>query len=290
MTKKPGNVLVVGSINIDAGVRVERFPEPGETVFGRSMGQSLGGKGANQALAAARHGARVRFIGAVGRDDHGDRAMGILSAAGVDIGGISVLPDKPTGTAAIAVGPTGENTIIVASGANAEIVVTAQILGLSSGDVVLAQGEVPPAAIGAAAHAASPAGARFVLNLAPVVALPSEVLAIADPLVVNEHEAAELGIATIDGDWATAASDAVGVLARSVVITLGAAGAVYADADGSGHIAAVPTTVVDTTGAGDAFVGALAAVLAGGLSLADAVNTGVIEAARVVALPGASPA
>jgi len=290
MTNPAGVVQVVGSINIDAAVRVERFPEPGETVFGSSMGESLGGKGANQALAAARRGARVRFVGAVGDDGHGSRAMDVLATAGVDVGGIAVLHGRATGTAAIAVGATGENTIIVASGANSEIVVTAQDLGLAAADVVVAQGEVPHEAISAAADASARSGARFVLNLAPVIALAPEVLAVADPLVLNEHEAAELGITASGGDWAAAAADAVGRLARSVVVTLGAEGAVYADPEGSGRVAAVPTDVVDTTGAGDAFVGALAAALAAGGTLADAVGAGAEEAARVVALPGASPA
>ncbi|MFD0559583.1 ribokinase [Stackebrandtia endophytica] len=286
---EPEQVIVVGSINVDAAVLVERFPEPGETVFGHSMGERLGGKGANQALAAARGGARVRFVGAVGDDGHGSRARGVLEAAGVDVGGIVTLPEESTGTAAIAVGPAGENTIIVASGANAAIVVTAQDLGLADGDVVVVQGEVPPAAISVAANASAEAGARFVLNLAPVIALPREVVAVADPVILNEHEAAELGVTASGGDWAGAAAGAVGSLARSVVITLGAEGAVYAGRDGVGHVDAVPTTVVDTTGAGDAFVGALAAALAAGGTLAEAVSAGATEAARVVALSGASP-
>ncbi|GAA5030891.1 PfkB family carbohydrate kinase [Microbacterium fluvii] len=271
-------VHVVGSINLDTIVRVAVFPAPGETVLGSAARRVIGGKGANQALAATAAGARTTFTGAVGDDEAGRDALAQLRGAGIDIGGVRTT-DAATGIALIAVDPSGENTIIVASGANALVDPSwCDRLALEAGDVVLVQGEVPVAAIDAAAAAAALGGARFVLNLAPPVEVSATTLAVCDPLVVNEHEASALGIAV----------DSAGGRVRSLVITLGAAGSAYADAQGKGTLPAAPAEVVDTIGAGDAFTGALAAALAGGAGLPAAVEAGAAYAAEIIGAVGAN--
>ncbi|MFI7442815.1 ribokinase [Nonomuraea indica] len=260
------DMVVVGSANADLVVRVQRHPAPGETVLGSDLAVHPGGKGANQAVAAARLGARVALLGRVGADGHGRLLRESLERDGVDL---SHLHDTPaaSGVAMIAVGPRGDNSIIVAPGANSlltedDVRLAAPLL--RAAPVVSLQLEIPLPAVLAAARLAR----RPVLNLSPAMAVPEELLALCDPLVVNEHEAAWLlGDA---GDPARQAKALLALGPRSVVITLGADGAVTAEAGAVRPVPSPRVTPVDTTGAGDAFTGALAWRLALGESLAGA--------------------
>ncbi|MCL2731647.1 MAG: ribokinase [Actinomycetia bacterium] len=336
-------LLVVGSANADLVVGVPRHPGPGETVLGDTdLAVHPGGKGANQAVAAARLGARVGFCGKVGRDAHGELIATALRDAGVGTSALSVAAGVPTGVALVTVASGGENSIVVAPGANArltaaevESAVTARVR------VVSAQCEVPLAAVRAAARRAP----RFVLNASPAEALAgapeaAEVLAHADPLVVNEHEMRVLlaalagrsgagerapseeapgrvresgahdgdgdgggngggngngdsdgdgdGGGKRDGEAAAAPEDLLRLGVRSAVVTLGSAGAVLVGADGVSTLVPAPKVeAVDTTGAGDAFTGALAWRLAEGDTLAGAVGWAVRAGAAAVQESGA---
>lgn len=271
-------VTVVGGINHDVTVRVERRPVPGETVVGDGPVTSPGGKGANMAVAAARAGVGVALCGAVGDDAAGREQVDALVAAGVDVAHVAARADHATGAALIVVTPDGENAIVVGTGANATLSddeVTAACTGAA---VVLAQTEVGARPVEVAARTA---GIRLMLSPAPVVPLAPEVLALADPLVVNEEEAAELAGAAD----ASTVRERTG--ARSVVVTLGAAGAEVADGGGVRRVPAPAVAAVDTTGAGDVLTGTLAAALAGGASLDDALAVAVTAAAESVAYAGA---
>ncbi len=274
-------VVVVGSVNADLTVRVAAHPSPGETVIGRSMAVMSGGKGANQAVAAARLGARVAFVGAVGDDELARPATATLREAGVGLAALSVVPGA-TGVAVVTVAVDGENTIVVVPGANASVsagVVNRHSDVVTGADVVVLQGEIPRDGIEAAARLAR---GRVVLNLAPVVELDPEVVRRADPLVVNEHEArgalALLGVADVqDGSHAGVVRALRTAGMRSVVVTLGPGGALVAG-EGIDDIVHVPAPVVqavDATGAGDAFVGALASRLAAGDPLLGAARLAV---------------
>lgn len=261
-------LVVLGSVNIDHTVVVERMPQPGETVLASALVTAVGGKGANQAVAAAAAGVRPVLLAAVGPD--AEAAVEELRAQDVDVSHLQH-STAPTGIAVITVGPDGENSIVVAQGANALLddVAVAQHVTELDPDLLLAQLEVPVAAVLAAARIAR----RFVLNYSPALPVPVELLELADPLIVNETEEAQ-----------------VSATPRSLVVTLGAAGARYRDADGEGHIPAPSVDVVDTTGAGDAFAGALAAALVTGASLQDAVRAGVLAGSEAVQYLGAQPA
>nr|WP_171169142.1 ribokinase [Streptomyces sp. I05A-00742] len=288
------DVLVIGSANADLTVRVDRRPGPGETVLGTDLVESSGGKGANQAAAAARLGARTALLAGVGDDAYGGLLLDAQRAAGVDTGHVRVVAGARTGTAMIVVGPDGDNTIVVSPGANAllspEDVAAARPVVAASA-VVSLQLEIPPATVRAAAALAVDTGTRVVVNPSPVPPeLDPSLLAAADPLVVNEHEARLLSGAG-DGDpaaWARALRERG---ARSVVVTLGAAGALVLDATAADPVAVpgIEVRAVDTTGAGDAFTGALAARLARGTTLADAARFAVRVAAASVTKPGAQP-
>jgi ribokinase len=289
-------VVVVGSINEDVELLVERAPRPGETLTAERTARRPGGKGANQAVAAARAGARVRMIGRIGADPAGARMLEALREERVDTHAVAALPGVPTGTAYITVTADGENTIVLERGANARLSpsdVAAEHAAFAGAAVMLAQLEVPIDTVTAAVRAAHDAGARSVVTLAPAQAVPDELLAGLDPLLVNEHEAGFLlGGGDGDGDVAEDAEQCarrlLGLGPRSVVITLGAAGAVVADATGAWRMpAGTVDEVVDTTGAGDAFAGALAAALADGASLADAVGAGMAAGAQAVGRAGA---
>ncbi|MFJ2619296.1 ribokinase [Glutamicibacter sp. NPDC087344] len=282
-------VTIVGSSNVDITALMARLPGPGETVLAQSYQLTPGGKGANQALAAQLAGARTEFIGAVGQDSHAQVALGQLAEAGVELGRVA-RANEATGVAIIQVDAAAENSIAVVPGANAQVtgeVVSA--LGSLHGIVVL-QGEIPASGITAAMDAASD---RVVLNLAPVIELPREYLLAANPLVVNEHEAA-LVLALLDGTEGLS-GDSEPVIAQnlldhgvsSVVITLGAQGCLVAQTHGIQTLPAVKTTAVDTTGAGDAFTGALAARLAHGDDLAQAAEFAGRFAALTVQAHGA---
>ncbi|WP_065964513.1 PfkB family carbohydrate kinase [Curtobacterium sp. UCD-KPL2560] len=301
MSSAPGTVVVVGSVNVDQVVTVTRHPRPGETLIGTGVEQLPGGKGANQAVAAARRGATTAIVGSVGRDAAADVATSLLAGSGVDLTHLRAV-DAPTGFAAVTVGADGENTIVVVPGANlatgaAAVAAAAPVVAGAS--VVVLQGEIPADGITAAAAAAT---GRVVLNLAPVVPVPRDVVLAADPLVVNEHEAA-LVLAQLDGDdpgqaqMGAAETDLVRSLlahgVRSVVVTLGARGALVGGAHGAGDdLLTVPSPrvhAVDSSGAGDAFVGALAASLAAGTTLAAAVHHAVRVGAYAVQRVGTQP-
>ena len=296
-----GRVVVLGSLNADVFARVARHPRPGETVLGSGGEVRAGGKGANQAAAAALAGARVVMVGAVGSDAYAAVATGNLAQAGVSLGGVRTV-DGPTGLALITVSADGENSIIVIPGANAQVgePELAQLDSLGPWDVLVLQGEVPVEAVTAAARAAAARGARVVVNLAPVVSLPAEVLRQADPLVVNEHEgegALRLlsggALRLLDADPSGLSPNELCETLRSrgvpsVVMTLGGQGSLIADA--TGPVTAIPAekvTVVDTTGAGDAFAGALAAGLCAGEELVAAAHRATRFAAQAVQHEGA---
>jgi ribokinase len=259
-------VTVFGSINQDLVCRVAHLPAPGETVAGSSFAMFPGGKGANQALAAARAGAKTRLFGAVGNDAFAGPATSLLARSGVDIDGVARV-DAPTGVAIIQVDDHGENCIVVVAGANAQADPDAvPDAALASPTVLVLQQEVAAAANASLIARARHLGARIVLNAAPAHPVPFELLRMIDILVVNELEAAALGVAL---GWAATPLE-FGLSARceapdmTVVITLGAAGALWVDPHVALRVAAPSVRVVDATGAGDAFVGVLAAALADG--------------------------
>ncbi|MFD7092744.1 ribokinase [Streptomyces sp. NPDC059896] len=278
------DLLVVGSANADLVIGVERRPGPGETVLGSDLSVHPGGKGANQAVAAARLGARTALLARVGDDAHGRLLLDSQRSAGVDTAGV-LSGGAPTGVALITVDPSGDNSIVVSPGANARLspadVRDASGL-LRASRVVSAQLEIPLETVGEVVAGMAP-GSRFVLNPSPPVPLPTGILAACDPLIVNEHEArVVLGGSVADdpeepvadgpeepvGDdpeeWARAL---LALGPRSVVITLGARGALVADGRTTVLVPSVPVRAVDTTGAGDAFTAALAWRLGAGESL-----------------------
>jgi ribokinase len=269
-----GRVVVVGSLNIDSTVEVERHPQPGETLMGGDLVKHFGGKGANQAIAAARAGARVSFVGRVGDDADGDAYINRLAGYGIDTSHLSRTTGVATGHAAIAVDANAENTIIVSPGANGRVTVgdLASLGDLVAGDVLLGSLEIDTDVVAEAARIAAARGARVILNLAPYAALPGDVLDLADPIVVNEHENELLA--------------ADGYTPRSVLVTLGSKGSRW----GSHEVpAGAVSVVVDTTGAGDCFCGTLAAGLAAGLSEPDAMQAASVAAAASVGWVGAQP-
>ncbi|MEU6174708.1 ribokinase [Streptantibioticus parmotrematis] len=290
------DLVVVGSANADLVVRVERRPGAGETVLGSDLATHAGGKGANQAVAAARLGAGTALLARVGRDAHGRLLADSLGEAGVDTSAL-LTGGAPTGVALITVDPDGNNSIVVAPGANARL--TPEDVGraeglLAAARVVSLQLEIPLDTVAAAVAAAARNGTRVVLNPSPPVPLPAEVLAACDPLVVNEHEARFLldlaGGPAADASSASPERWAEALLAtgpRSVVVTLGADGAVLADATGVARVASPRVEAVDTTGAGDAFTAALAWRLGLGESLTEAVRLAVRVGAAAVTRPGA---
>ena len=283
-------VVVVGSINVDEVVGVAALPAPGETVLGWERATGLGGKGANQAVAAAVAGGDVALFGAVGADSHGAMAREQLAKYGVDTSTVAALDGTATGRALVMLSEAGENSIIVIGGANQALDERALIPDvLRDATAVVLQGEVPPQVNQAALRSAADLGVRAVVNLAPVQDL-GDALASADPLVVNEIEAGQLiraGLATVE-DVVEAVPRLRG-LARSVVVTLGASGAVLITEDAVEHLPAPrPERVRDTTGAGDALVGVLAAALAQGFGLRAAVERAVRAASLSVTEIGAS--
>lgn len=304
--QRPGHVVVVGSANVDLVVPVPRHPGPGETVLGGDLVRTAGGKGANQAVAAARAGgARTTFVAALGHDDAAELLLGSLRSAGVDTTTV-LRTDAATGTALIVVSPDGENAIVVAPGANGRLVLDpASTARLAEADVVLAQLEVPLGTVIDAARARR-VGSLMVLNAAPSRALPADLWAELDVLVVNEHEARDLaGSGAPPADHAAtsaaATSDAGAgevalarqLLARvpAVVVTLGARGCLVAERGRPVvQVQAPRVTPVDTTGAGDTFCGVLAAHLARGAALADAARAAVVAGALAVTRRGAQDA
>src|SRR5689334_15711928 len=283
------DLLVVGSANADLVIGVERRPGAGETVLGSDLAVHPGGKGANQAVAAARLGARTALLARVGDDAHGRLLLDSQREAGVDTVGVLV-GGAPTGVALITVDPSGDNSIVVSPGANGRLTpgdVRAAACLFQASHVVSAQLEIPLETVAEIVRDLSP-GSRFVLNPSPPLPLPAEVLAACDPLIVNEHEAKViLGDTSAEGrpaDWARL------LLAkgpRSVVVTLGAEGALVASAEGVTPVASVKVDAVDTTGAGDAFTAALAWRLGSGASLAQAAAYAARVGAAAVTKRGA---
>ncbi|MFC6149858.1 ribokinase [Mumia xiangluensis] len=289
-----GRVAVVGSLNVDLVTGVHRHPAPGETVLGDDLVRLRGGKGANQALAAVRAGAEVTIIGRVGDDEDGRAYRQHLAAAGIDVTHLVETPGVPTGTALIVVDAAGENTIVVAPGANARLSaadVRAAAGAITDADVLLVQLEIGQDAVDAAADIARAAGTRLVLNASPVRPLPASLRMLADPLLVNEHEAE--AYAADESPEADGSPEAGGSpeadgspeagSAERVCVTLGSRGAQW----GSASAAPPSVSPVDTTGAGDAFAGALAAALAAGLGREAALTSAVGAGAAATLWEGA---
>jgi ribokinase len=283
-------VVVVGSVNVDLVVRAARLPRPGETVLGEDLERHGGGKGANAAVAAARLGAEVRLVAAVGRDELGAGALAELDAEGVDTDGVVAIEGATTGTALIVVDPAGENQIAVAAGANSRV--GAGLVGdhapgaLAGAGVLLLSCEIPLDGVLRAAQLANAAGVPLVLNPAPVL---DGVLAAAPFAPVLTPNATEAVALTGAGDPELAAHVLVARTGAPVALTLGGDGAVVAEPGGAAMRlpAAATEEVVDTTGAGDAFNGALAVALARGAAMLDAVAYAMQAAAHAVAAPGA---
>jgi ribokinase len=273
-----GLVTVVGSLNVDLTVRTDRFPQPGETLAGSELVTAPGGKGSNQAAAAAILGSRVRLVGAVGNDAQGAFLLESATSVGVAVTGVQRLSDHATGSAMIVVNAEGENTIIVSAGANSAL--TAEAVtpeALEGTDVLCLCLEIPVATVQGAAQAGHDAGARVLLNLSPFQQVPAELFALTDVLLVNRAEAAQvLGSERLGDDWAEALARFTDLGLERVVVTLGADGAVVLDGSVPDErnrvtgIDPVRVEVVDTTGCGDAFTGAMAHRLACGATLVEA--------------------
>ena len=284
-----GGVFVVGSINQDFVLRVERRPVPGETITDAELSLYPGGKGANQAVAAARLGARVAMFGRVGEDGFGRLLAQNLRENGVDTTWVETIPESPTGSAFVTVTPDGENAIIVFPGANRRF--GSEEVEAAAGDLrqtrlLVAQLEVGIEAVETAARIVTNDGGRFLLNLAPPREASDTLLFLSDPVVVNEHEARFL-LGEDSQDLEEAAKKLLKLGPPSVVVTLGAEGAILATEGSAQYFAAPEVETVDTTGAGDAFVGALAAKLAEDASLEEAVHYAVLAGSVAVTREGA---
>lgn len=293
MTPGSAAVVVVGAVNVDLVVAAPRLPGPGETVVGPRVERHGGGKGANAAVAAARAGASVRLVGAVGADPTGAAALAELRAEGIDVDGVAVLDGEATGVALIVVDPAGENQIAVGAGANAALTadrVRGALRGaLPGAGCVLVSTEIPGAAVVAAVAAAAAAGVPCVLNPAPVVPAVADALAHGPLLTPN---ATEIGaLAALLAPARGPAEDARALAVRTgapVVVTLGGDGALVSTPDGrQDRVPARPTQVRDTTGAGDTFNGVLATRLAAGEPLAAAVRAATAAASLSVGAAGA---
>ena len=271
------DVLVVGSLNMDLVIRAPRLPRPGETLHGHHFATVAGGKGANQAVAAARLGASVAMIGCVGNDAYGRQLRSALAADGVDCAGVAVLPDVATGIASIIVDDQGQNSITLVAGANAQV--SAEFVDdfealLVAARVVVCQLEIPMATVGHVLGRARALGKIVILNPAPaVVPLPDGWLANVDYLIPNETEAEALSGLPVNSP-ASARMAALSLLERGaekVLLTLGEAGVLVADHSAAEIFPAHAVEVRDSTAAGDTFVGGFAAALAGGAKVLDAV-------------------
>jgi len=291
----PPRIVVVGSVNTDLVLRVAHLPGAGETVSGSSLLTLPGGKGANQAVAAARQGAVVQFVGAVGDDDFGTRQRENLAREGIDLTHLATLTGQATGVAMIAIDAQGQNMIMLSEGANGRVSVEqveAARSAIESADMLLCQLETPLAAVRRAIGLAHAKGVRVLLNPAPARPLEASLLAQVDYLVPNETEASQLtGLPVAHAAQARLAAEALrGAGVGQVLITLGEHGVLVAGAGGSSLQAALDVPVVDTTGAGDTFVGCLAVAVAQGRGLAEAVREAQGAAALKVTRLGAQAA
>ncbi|MBI4246235.1 MAG: ribokinase [Candidatus Rokubacteria bacterium] len=287
-------VLVVGSANVDYTVAAARLPRPGETVSGGTLLVNHGGKGANQAVAARRLGAEVRFVGCVGDDAAGRDTRAALAGEGIDVGGLAVAAGGATGTALIVVDAEGRNQIAVAPGANRALGVehvTARRDDFAWADVVVGQLETPLATVRTTLELARRHHAITILNPAPVPDAPLDVWSLVDYLTPNVGEAERLSGVPVTSS-AGAAAAAVALRRRgvgAVIVTLGGEGALAVTSEGELSVPARAVTVVDTTAAGDAFNGALAVALAEGRGLRDAVEFANAAAALACTRRGAQP-
>lgn len=268
-------VVVVGSANLDFTIQVDRVPRPGETILGRDFLASLGGKGANQAVAARRSGAEVTFVGKVGRDEHGAHIRKNLEGAGIDVTGLIVDASCHTGVAFILVDPAGGNQIVVASGCNFRLT-PEELEGrddLLTGAILLLQLETPLDTVLCALRRGKQKGMRTILNPAPATALPLEHFPLIDFLTPNEAEASGLTGVSVQG---LGAAEEAGVRLQDmgcgdVIITLGAQGCLWVGKDGVQHFPGFSVRTIDSTAAGDAFNGALAVALSEGKAMEDAI-------------------
>lgn len=284
-------IVVVGSANIDQVFRVDRIPSPGETVLSHGLSTTLGGKGQNQAVAAARAGVATTFIGAVGADGFGEMVRAGLSCDSIDVTHLKTT-DKPTGTALIAVDGTGENTIIVEAGANEDVAgfTSEDVAAISAASVLVMQLEIPRDTVIEAARIARAAGTRVILNAAPIQVLPKELLDNIDVLIVNEHEAADLARDNELAPELEGLGERLLRLVPTVIVTLGSKGASLHHAESEPVVVpAHRVTAVDATGAGDTFCGAFAAGLVEGMIAVDALRFATAAASLSVEHHGAVP-
>ena len=287
-------IAVVGSANMDLIVCAERIPKPGETVLGSTFRTALGGKGANQAVAAARLGAAVTFVARVGNDEFGNQALNQYEREGLVTDYVTQDPSAPTGVALIVVDEQGENAIAVAPGANGNLSeehIESSKEAIQQADVLLLQLEIPMRVVHYAARVALAAGVRIILNPAPAQPIDKDLLRSVTVLTPNENEVATLADVEISDDAST--REAARCLRSggvpSIVVTQGARGAYVDSGELGASIPGLPVTAVDTTAAGDAMNGALAWALASGQSLLDAVEFSMKAAAFCVTRPGAHP-
>ncbi len=289
-----GHIVVVGSLNMDLVVRSPRHPSPGETLLGSDFRTFPGGKGANQAVAAARVGGIVSMVGRVGQDDFGTALLQNLAANGVDAVQVKRDAEAATGVALITVAANGQNTIVVAPGANGLLApsdVTAAKDLFTDGDVLLLQLEIPLAAVARAVEVARTRGTRVVLNPAPAQSLDSALLKHVDVIVPNQSELGLLtGMAVESMEDVTAAAHALRATGvKNVIVTLGSEGVLVIDEMNTSLLPPHQVDVVDTTAAGDAFVGAFAVALGRGGTLVEAARWGNAAGALAVTKAGAQP-
>ncbi len=289
------NIVVVGSLNMDLVMRAPRIPRPGETVLGGELDRYPGGKGANQAVACARLGSQVAMVGRVGDDPYGQRLLDSLQDSGVEVGPVTTDPEHETGVGVVLVDYGGANSILVASGANMALTpadVEAAEWVIAGADVVLLQLEIPLETVQRAADLGRSHGALVILNPAPAQPLPKELLQPVDLLIPNQDEASVLtGKPAGDREEAREAARALrDEGADTVILTMGGKGALLSDASGTDLLPAIAEVdPVDTTAAGDAFVGAMAVALGEGRSLLDAVGWANIVGGLATMKPGAQP-
>jgi ribokinase len=291
-----GRVLVAGSINMDIVARVDRHPRPGESLRGASLAYFPGGKGANQAVAAARAGATVVMLGAVGSDSFGPELLDFLRSNGIDVTHVAHRAGVPSGTALVLVDASGENEIVVVPGAN-ESVDEAIVRGIeiTASDIVVAQFETPLPTTRAFFSRARRVGARRVLNPAPPAPIPDDLLPLIDVLIVNETELGAASGTTIPAEPGASEVHLAFEMLRSrgldgvLVTTLGARGSITMTSDRVIEVPARPVTAVDTTAAGDCFVGYVASGLAAGAAIDEVLGMANIAASLCVQTAGAGP-